>query len=194
MIYLIGADHKHAQRRKCGEPLTECQLYFRSVVESAIQSVNPGLLAEEDHRDYLSRAGADSILLEIATARQIADRHRLVDPNDAERERIGYRELNGPPYEAVAYRAHEIMHQFPKREEFWLGKLLDYLNGEVLFVCGWGHIESFTALLARKGVSYSILANKIGACPADLEFYDGVRQYIKDNLERFDDPDCFCIR
>lgn len=153
MIYLIGADHDRAQRRKRGADLTDCQREFCSLVESAVESVDPGLLAEEDHPDFLSKDNSDSILLGIATAHQIEGRHRFVDPNDAEREEIGYRRQFGFGEDRVPAMAHEIMHHFPKREGFWLGKLQDSLHRDVLFICGWGHIESFGELLARNGVS-----------------------------------------
>jgi len=192
MIYLIGVDHVRAQRRKHGGELTECQREFQSVVESAISSIDPFLLAEEDHPEFLSRDGFDSILLEIAKAHGIEDHHLFVDPNDTERERIGYRALYGPPYEAVQTSAHEITHQFPKREEFWFGKLQDIIDRDILFVCGWAHIESFSALLTRKDVSFSVWENKIGACLSDLEFDDKVRKHIKNNPMEFNCLKCFC--
>jgi hypothetical protein len=151
MIHLIGVNHERAQRKKRGVDLTDCQRQFQSVVESAIHSIHPYLLAEEDHPDFLSGPDvpsekvSDSILLEIAKVHQIEDRHLFADPNQAKRMEIGYRELYGPPYDAVLNSAHQIMHQFPKREEFWFRNLQSSLDGEILFVCGWGHIESFSA-------------------------------------------------
>jgi len=183
MIYLIGVNHERAQRRKHREGLTCCLLKFRSVVESAIQSIHPGLIAEEDHPDFLSRDRADSILLEIATDHGIRDRHRFVDPNQIEREQIGYNPQPGLGPDRVPAMALEIVLHFPKREEFWLRKLRDSLLGDILFVCGWGHLESFSSLLAREGVSVSVLATSIGACCCDLEFDREVRQYIRDNAE-----------
>ena len=52
MIYLIGVDHDQAARNICGQDLTDCQQQFQSVVESAIESIHPDLLAEEDHPDW----------------------------------------------------------------------------------------------------------------------------------------------
>lgn len=200
MIYLIGVDHVRAQRRKRGADLADCQRKFRSVVESAIQSIDFGLLAEEDHLDFLSGPDvpsdkvSDSILLEIAKDHGIEDRHRFVDPNEAERQEIGYKQLNGSPPDAVMNSSHEIMHQFPKREEFWFKNLQGSLERNILFVCGWGHIESFSTLLAREYVSFSVLADKLGACSTQLEFYAEVRRYIEDHPAIFDKPDCFCLR
>jgi len=86
------------------------------------------------------------------------------------------------------------MHHFPKREEFWLSKIQNALCENVLFVCGWGHVASLSALLTRKCVSYLVWANKIGAHPSDLEFYDEVRTHIKENPAKFNNPNCFCTR
>jgi hypothetical protein len=200
MVYLIGVDHVQAQRRKRGGELTDCQREFQSVVESAILSINPELLAEEDHPDFLSGPDvphekvADSILLEISKAHGIEDRHRFVDPSQAERELIGYQELCGPDANEVPYRAHWIIRQFPKREKFWFGKLQNSLDKDILFVCGWGHIGSFNTLLARKGVTFFVWADKIGACSSDFTFYDAIRNYIKDHPEEFNNPNCPCLR
>jgi len=188
MVYLIGVDHKRAQRKKRGVNLTDCQREFQSVVLSAIQSIDFSLLAEEDHPEFLSRDGADSILIDIAVAHRIESRHRFIDPNDAERESIDYQRLNGPPDVEVQNMAHEIMYQFPKREKFWLRKLQRSLDSNILFVCGWGHIESFTALLAKKRVDYYVLADKIGASQSEIEFVDEVRKYIKDHPKDFNNP------
>jgi hypothetical protein len=201
MIYLIGVNRCRAQRKKRGENTTDSQREFQSVIESVIQSIDPGLLAEEDHPDYLFEADADSVLLEIAKAHRIEDRHVFVDPSRAEREAIGYRsskrigDIHPPwPNGSKVARAHEIAHHFHKREEFWLAGLQDFLHTDILLACGWGHIESFSALLARKGVICSVWANRIGACPSDLRFDDAVRQYIKDNPAEFNNPSCPCLR
>jgi hypothetical protein len=200
MVYLIGVDHINAQRKKRGAELSDCQLKFRIAIEATIESLDPSLLAEEDHPDFLSGPDvppdniSDSILLEIAKVKGIENRHRFVDPNDAERERIGYRQLNGPPWDAVLNRAHEIMHQFPIHEEFWLQKLQGSLDSNVLFVCGWGHIESFTAQLTTKGVGCYVWADKIGANTPDLKFDVKVRKYIKNHRTEFNKSDCSCLR
>lgn len=194
MIFLIGLDHLRAQRNKCGEDLTDCQRKFQFVIESTIQLTDPGILAEEDHPDFLLRDGYDSILLKIAKAHRIEDRHRFIDPNDAEREKIGYRQLNGPPWEEIPNRAHEIMHQFPKREEFWLQKLKGSLDSKILLVCGWGHVESLQALLVKERMGHSIRELAIGVLPSTLKNYRAVRRYIEDHPTEFNKLNCFCLR
>lgn len=198
MVYLIGVNHLRVQRRYLGHELSAFHERYKWVVESAIKLYGPELLAEEDNVEFLPTE-ADSILLEIADTYSIG--HRFIDPDSAERRKIGYcsqREIsemcpNWPSGSGVA-RAHEIAHHFPKREQFWLRKLRDSLNSEVLFVCGWGHIESFRALLAREGVAYSIIENNIGATPSELENDKNLRQYIRANVNEFGGHNCICQR
>jgi hypothetical protein len=187
MIYLIGVNHYLGQRKRHGEDGTDYQQTFQSVVESAIQSIHPDLLAEEDHPDFLS--GADSILLEIASIHGMEDRHRFVDPNRDERKKIGD-DVSKCISTSVQGIAHLILCHYPKREEFWLQKLQDSLNKDILFICGWGHIESFKELLARNGISYSVLAKRIGASPSEIRLHDDARSYIKDNPAEFRNPTC----
>jgi hypothetical protein len=190
MIYIIGVDHNRAQRKKRGEDLTECQREFQSVVELAIQSIQPGLIAEEDHPEFLSADRAESILLEIANARGLKSLHRFVDPNKDDRRRIGY-DISRCISTSVQGLAHLIVCHYPKREDFWFRNLQGSLDKDILFVCGWGHTESFTALLAGYRVSYSVLADRIGAQPTELEHDDMARRYVKDNPLEFKNPICF---
>ena len=199
MIYLIGCEH-FAQRKVSGAELSACQLAFRWTVQCAIESVQPAAVAEGDHRDFLwkkhpgssSREPLESILESIAGAQQPKIKHRFVDANEAEREEIGYRRSGGP--DIVQPLAHEIVHHFPKREEFWLRKLEDLLNNEtdVLFICGWGHIESFRELLTSRGIESSVLATGIGATPETLQIDVLVRNYIKNHSAEFNRPSCPC--
>jgi len=193
MIYLIGVNHDLAQRRKRGEDMTDCQRTFHSVVESAIQSIHPGLIAEEDHPDFLLEKDADSILLEIARSNGIEDRHRFVDPNRDERKKIGY-DISQCISKSVQGMAHLIACHYPKREKFWLQNLQDSLDKDILFVCGCGHIESFEELLARNGINCSVLANRIGASPTEIALHDNAWRYIRDNPVEFCNPTCLRLR
>jgi len=200
MVYLIGVNHIRTQRKKRGEGMTDSQRKYQSAVASVIQSNDLSLLAEEDHSDYLFEADADSILLEIAKTHQIDDRHLFIDPGRYERGVIGYRsskrigEIRPDwPDGSVVNLAHMIVHQFPKREKLWFQKLQNYLERDILFVCGWGHIESFAALLASKEVTYSVLENHIGALPKELTTDDFARRYIKNHPTEFNNPNCPCL-
>jgi len=198
MIHLIGVNHR-AQRRMRGKGVTDCQREFQALVESSIKSIHFDLLAEEDHPDFLSGPDvssekvADSILLETAKAHGIEDRHRFVDPSRVERKRIGY-DVSRCISKSVQGVAHLIVCHYPKREEFWLRKIQSSLRNDVLFVCGGGHIESFTTLLARENANYRVLKDRIGALPCEIKLHEEARKYIRDNPAEFKNPNCTRMR
>jgi len=124
MFHLIGVDHSLAQRKKRVLALTEVQRRYQFVVESAIQSIHPDLLAEEDHPSYLAEDEADSILLPIAEHQKIP--HIFVEADRATQASLGYKNLdmlNGLLVargisSAVIANAHKFAHQFPIRERY----------------------------------------------------------------------------
>ena len=186
----------NAQRRRVGRPLAESHERFRAIVESAIGQHSLGLLAEEDHPEYLNKRGLQSILVEVAERNGIE--HRFVDPCTSERKVIGYHsqefiiETHGIGY--IAAMAHEIVCQFPKREGFWLNKLRPALDRDVLFVCGFGHLESFRKRLHDEGLEGTVLADRVGIDDHGRDFDRRVRVYIAEHPSEFSNPSCFCHR
>jgi hypothetical protein len=176
------------------------------VVESAIESVHPDLLVEEDHPDWLLKAKSVSILLAIANKNQPRIGHIFVDPNDCGRKAIGYKKWeqiirlneinsllipnnNESELENLA-RAHEIAHQFPIREQFWLAELRKKTASNILFVCGDIHLYTFTRLLATKRIAFSVFAKGIGVNDTNKIEYKALK-YAQDN-NMFYETDCFC--
>jgi hypothetical protein len=49
---------------------------------------------------------------------------------------------------------------------------------------------SFAALLTGKSVSYSVLADRIGACRCEIDLDEEARKYIMDNPAEFKNPNC----
>lgn len=197
MIHLIGVDHFKAQRKKHGLDLTEIQRHYQSVVESAIASVRPDLLAEEDHPSYLSQDGAESILQPIAQSRGIP--HLFVEANRATQMKLGYKTVDmikelliarGDP-SATAASAHKIAHQFPIRERFWLTELGRIAANNVLLICGDLHLTTFTHLLAAEGIPHKIFAERIGVDPSADPEYEALR-YAQDH-NMFGGTSCFCL-
>jgi hypothetical protein len=197
MIHLMGVDHARAQRKQRGLALTELQLHYRSLVESAIQSLRPDLLAEEDHPSYLAGDGAESILLPIAESHAIP--HIFVEADRATQLSLGYKDLSmirdllaarDTPSETLA-NAHKFAHQFPIREQFWLKQLGKTAAGSILLIFGDLHFNTFTALLNARQILFSIFAERVGIDSAnDLE-YEGLRYALDHNM--FGDTDCFCL-
>lgn len=197
MVHLIGADHFRAQRKIRGLNPTEIQRYYQSVVESAVQSIQPELLAEEDHPSYLSGDGAESLLLPIAQSHGI--RHLFVEADRATQRKLGYKSVDvikelliarGDP-SAIAASAHKIAHQFPIRERFWLAEIGKTAAGKVLLVFGDLHLTTLTALLASEGIPYSIFAERVGVDTANDPEYEAL-QYAKER-RMFGKSDCFCL-
>lgn len=198
MIHLMGVDHFCAQRKKRGLELTEIQRQYQSLVESAIQSLHPDLLAEEDHPSYLTGDGAESILLPIAESHDL--RHIFVEADRATQMSLGYKDLNmihdllaarGISSQVIA-NAHKFAHQFPIREQYWLQQLNKTGASNILLIFGDLHLTSFTAFLTAKQIPYSIYAERIGIDSANDPEYEGL-QYALDH-KMFGDTDCFCLR
>ena len=198
MIHLIGVDHFRAQRKKRGLELTEIQRQYQSVVESAIQSLHPDLLAEEDHPDYLAEDDAESILCTVARSHDI--KHAFIEASRAMQMSLGYKDLNmihdllaarGTPSDILA-NAHKFSHQFPIREKFWLQQINKTGADNILLICGDLHLQSFTTILIAVGIPYSIIAEKIGVDLANNLEYESLRYALDHNM--FGDTNCFCLR
>ena len=196
MIHLIGVDHFKAQRKKRGLELTELQRQYKAIVESAIQSLHPDLLAEEDHPSYLSEDDAESILQSIAQSHGI--RHLFVEADRATQKKLGYKTVDmikellvaRGDHSATAASAHKIAHQFPIRERFWLGEIGEGAQGNVVLIFGDLHLTTFTNLLVAERIPYSILAERVGVDAANDPEYQALK-YAQDN-NMFDETNCFC--
>jgi len=197
LIHLIGVDHFNAQRKKCGLELTELQRQYQTTVESAIQSIRPDLLAEEDHPSYLSEDEAESILQPIAQSHAIP--HLFIEADRATQKQLGYKTVDvikalliaRGDHSATAASAHKIAHQFPIRERFWLTELNRTAANNVLLICGDLHLTTFTHLLAAEGIPYNTFAERIGVDPATDPEYEALR-YAQDH-NMFGETICFCL-
>lgn len=197
MIHLIGVDHFKAQRKTRGLDLTDIQRHYQSVVESAIASIRPDLLAEEDHPSYLSEDGAESILQPIARSHGIP--HLFVEADRATQKKLGYKTVDmikelliaRGDASATAASAHKIAHQFPIRERFWLTELNRTAANNVLLVCGDLHLTTLTNLLAAESIPHKILAERIGVDPSTDPEYEAFR-YAQDH-NMFGETNCFCL-
>jgi hypothetical protein len=197
LIHLIGVDHFKAQRKKCDLELTELQWQYQATVKSAIQSLHPDLLAEEDHPSYLSEDGAESILQPIAQSHGIP--HRFIEADRATQKELGYKTVDiikalliaRGDRSATAASAHKIAHQFPIRERFWLAELGKTAQKNVVLVFGDLHLTTFTNLLAAEGIPYKIFAERIGVDPSTDPEYEALR-YAQDH-NMFGETNCFCL-
>jgi hypothetical protein len=198
MIHLMGVDHARAQRKSRGLALTELQRHYKSLVETAIQSLKPDLLAEEDHPSYLAADGAESILVSIAESHDLP--HIFVEADRTTQISIGYKDLNmihdllaarGTP-SAIVANAHKFAHQFPIREQFWLERLGKTAASNILLIFGDSHFTTLTALLNARKIPFSIVAERVGIDTTNNVEYEGLQYALDNNM--FGDAACFCLR
>src|SRR5205807_1472182 len=125
---------------------------FRECMANAIQRFKPTLIAEEFSAHALEKlrtdTGAEHESVTRAAAESLGIEHRFCDPNDEERAKMRYVEgsqlalqiaLNnneGLSNAEVNNRgfAIEIAKYWPLREQFWLDRLSDIKNRDLLFV------------------------------------------------------------
>ena len=193
LVALIGLNHD-AQARPVGTGFTAAQGEFLSSLRRAVSQVRPALIAEEDSRWALRTRRRISIAEQVARRSRIE--HRFCDPDEQERQAIGYKggdrlELDlwmhnaeGLPDDEVFLRARaiEIGRYFPIRERFWLSRLGDLHGARIVFICGDAHVDGFGALLRRKGAKVLELGRGIGGKPEDGEF-ERARSYLRAHPE-----------
>ncbi|HUD56871.1 MAG TPA: hypothetical protein VMR02_16690 [Terracidiphilus sp.] len=208
ILYLVGVNHE-ATRYKQPRGLTKENLVFIDVIESTITEHSFDLLAEEEQPECLIKYSAVSLFDAIHRAHGIP--HEFVDPNQREREGIKYRndreicgleefrtqvshpllekdENCGHEVEKIAH-AHEIAHQFPIRERFWLNELRKTNAQNILFVCGDIHLRTFPRLLEAEGIRPEFIKDGIGVDYTAIEY--SAFDFAK-SCNLFSQADCFC--
>jgi hypothetical protein len=85
--------------------------------------------------------------------------------NDCEHLAVSDPALRSPRNSACSI---EMANHFPQREQFWLERLVGY-EGDALFICGDGHVETFGRLLERKRIEYKVVERGIGVTDEDRQ-------------------------
>ena len=153
-VYLIGLNHS-VQYTYLGKPYT--QISFRRHIESAITQYSVSLIAEELSVEAIERQRASGSIVSVVAASKGIE-HRYVDPDSRMRESLGIpserllkkrlglgRALSSDELRRLdeeKSRYHSI------REEYWLSQIREHC-GNVLFLCGDSHVESFFSLLKK---------------------------------------------
>ena len=196
MIHLIGLAHE-AQASASGEPETDAQRQYAYLLGNTILAVRPRLIAEEYSMESEQDNKRRSIGWQIAAA--LGAEHRFCDPSKTERRQIGY---FGPQELHLHISMHDpnwnisneeaqakgwaicIGRYFAIRERFWLEKIRDVVDQEVLFVLGDGHVESFTKLLADEDIESQVVERGIGLTPENTLCMENGLRYLREH------PDC----
>jgi hypothetical protein len=134
VVFLIGCDHIAAQTYPEGtdldDPQNTTQREFRELLVKAIEKHDPQLIGEEYHPEFLKRRKQRSVVIEVASMVNIY--HRFCDPGLEDRKKLGISE--GPPCvpPGFCYGAmyNYFDHEWPIREEFWIGSWLRKFTSE----------------------------------------------------------------
>jgi len=154
MIYLIGVKHKIQYSKSPNSEETESQTNarnsFKEYIWELITTKKPALVAEEFNEQVLEYLKSNSHVKEIADELNVE--HRFCEPSSDERVEMG---VPGMGYEGVSDEDIEKFHKL--REEFWMGKITENIGGDVLYICGANHIQSFKFLLESNNHNVVIL-------------------------------------
>jgi len=174
MVFIIGVDHLVQYNGPVPEYILE---EFRAFLACKVRELNISLIAEEFNEEFLR----DVLGATEDTAKTVADQtgaaHLYCDPDEREREMLGI------PYYAdvmdmvkkrrgITARfifddglrrcveretAGETKKYWHIREKFWLGKIKESLDRNILFICGHEHVESFSWMLRENGAEVSVI-------------------------------------
>lgn len=165
------------------------------LLRQSVKVIRPKFIAEEFSEQDLDDQSAESVAMGIALEFGIA--HKFCDPNEEERREIGYEghvsifhtlwmhndeEL---PDDELQTRAQAIMigRYFAVREKFWLKRLSECPNGSGIFICGDGHIESFTHLLNANKIGWQVVARRVGFVPGEDAGIQEAMRYLREHPE-----------
>jgi hypothetical protein len=200
VFYIVGVAHRVQCKREGTEESSE-QEEFRTVLASFIEKNRPVLVAEELSKESLEDAseGQNAKYNSVAemVAKSLNIEHRFCDPDSDAREKMGYKngrqlaqeiatsEGKDPSDQEIKVQGYaiEVAKHWPCREQFWLGRLSNVRDNDVIFICGEFHIESFRELLERNEVYSIVAARHIGVSQEDDEFWNQVTAYLRAHSE-----------
>jgi len=172
MIYLLGVDHIKSQWEYQNGSNKEFVSPFTNILRRHIKGLKVTVIAEELNQESLDQQG-----VETSTAQKVAEefciKHIFCEPSAKERiklvilskeeisRQLLHKELWQIPDDTVEQQLINKDHQkyFPKRERFWLDKIMNLKEEIILFICGKSHVESFRKLLEEREFKVTILSS-----------------------------------
>lgn len=143
MIYLLGIDHQVQHQKN-----TQISMVFAFYLSKKVKELNVKFIGEEWFADLLKENGVTTtVSQDIASKYNIE--HRFCDPDRNERKEIGWSSKNDDHL----------------REKFWLERVRDRKNMNVIFICGADHLKSFNKLLIDFGFGSQILSKRFDIIP-----------------------------
>jgi hypothetical protein len=206
VVYLIGCDHRDAQTYRndssLGAAENRRQAELKELILATFSRYQLDLIAEEANADILRNTQRQSVVYEAACESGIT--HRFCEPTWDEKNELSIEEdlpFLGPcppsewearvPSTDIAYR-HDIAHRWPIREEFWIKRLGNGVDRNVLFICGDAHRWTFRRRLEAKGIKIRLIAKRVGAQKLRQNYFEAYREVRR---KGFPPPTgCFCVR
>ncbi|SRR6266446_3218247 len=143
--------------------LQRTSMELKAFLEDLCREFKIRAVAEEMSEEALSQhGGVASIPMQVARA--LATSHKLCDPNNAERAKLGIRQETDIRVQAFPSTLPEsevmaaLADSNAKREQFWLEQLQNLNVWPVLFICGADHVVSFSQLLRCHGIATHVAA------------------------------------
>ena len=163
MVYLIAVDHEVQYLD------SDSSSSFSQFLEQKVKQLGVTLIAEELSQEAVVKQKKVKINTIGSTAHHVAEitriEHRFCDPNNSERESLGIpttrdirRKLGLKAGQDEPKVEREKRKYWPKREQFWLDKIIDRVEEKLIFVCGADHIKSFKSLLESINCNVEILS------------------------------------
>lgn len=162
MIYLLGVYHNVQ-----AEFNNSLSSIYCSFLKQKVKKLHITCIAEE----YSKFACQQKNIQESTTkklCRTLGIKHKYCDPDDKQRLRLGLpnseereKEINiefrrlfninkNSPTATMNLARNNIHKKYsPIREEYWLSKI-KVIKGNIIFVCGSGHLKSFFGLLKSR--------------------------------------------
>ncbi|HUX35552.1 MAG TPA: hypothetical protein VMV71_00800 [Candidatus Paceibacterota bacterium] len=172
MIYVIKIDH-YLEQFPHGDNVPDRVGKLKQLVKKVCKEKSIKLITEEWCNDARESSLTGRTYTEDL-AKELGVEYLFIDPERSERLALGIKirsdiakahnipypnRLNTPEenarLEALINETDDAKGSDKKREEYWLNKIIGH-NGiamSTLLVCGYGHIDSFIALLRSKGYS-----------------------------------------
>jgi hypothetical protein len=157
MIYILGLNHRLQIKPKLKE--TKELLTF---IADKIDALKIDLIAEEFSEEALQRHGIKSTTVQRFCRRNKMS-HIFIDPGPEERTRLGIisrgtvlkESYNRQEYfkpKDYSRFVEEVKETFKPREKYWFEKIKPNLKKDILVICGWDHMISFSKLLEERSI------------------------------------------
>ncbi len=168
MIYIIGVDHLVQYNGPVPEHL---RLQFVQYLVEIIQNLKINLIAEEFSRESLADVYGATECSAVNAAAQCGIKHRYCDPEEKERKELGIpyyfdvmetvkRKYNiqekliidNDLRKRIEDETGSIVKSFwDIRERFWVDKIKDIIDENIIFICGHEHAERLSKHLNDLG-------------------------------------------